>query len=364
MKPRRIWADFHLYSRSYLRSPEAIFFSLIFPFFLILMFGALYSGGGTPSAVPLYVQNMDHNSNVSESFLSDLNRTGLVNVAMVSPDVSLQGYLTSHSQSNGLILPDGFGANVTQGRPSTITVITNPYDQGAAGLVQSAVGYAMSVVNQRGAPPLVYESTDYVGVRSYSTIDYVVPGLIGLSIITSPMFSMVTLTAEYKKEKLFKQLSLTPLTKSEWLASKIMWNWVVVAASAVILIATGDVVFHAAFLVSPYLLVFLLIGPLFFVSLGMLVGTLSKKAETAGFIGNLITFPMMFLSGAFIPVSIMPGWLQPYARIWPLYYFINGITDASVFNNPGGTWTDILITLVMAAVTFAAAVVLFRWRED
>jgi ABC-2 type transport system permease protein len=370
-----VWADFVLYTRSYIRNPEALFFSLMFPFILVVLFGAIYSGSSTPSAVDLYVQNLDGGNSTTMAFYHYLGETGLVNIYNVSASVgNLSPYLSQHSYSNGLVIPKGFGEqvwNLTAGRragaPVNLTVYDNPFDASAAGIVSGAVQAVLNEFNQRGLPP-VAELSAPVPVSSQSftpkTIDYEVPGLIGFAILMNPMFGMVNITAEYKKEKLFKALSLTPLTKSEWLLSKILFNWALSAVAAIILFATGVLVWGAHVIVGPLLIPFLVVGPLLFVSLGMLIGTVSKRAETAGIIGNLVTFPMMFLSGSFIPVSVMPAWLQPYARIWPLYYIIDGIQSISVFDNTGQALFDLLLVTAMAVIVFVAAVFVFRWREE
>ncbi|EQD47057.1 membrane protein containing ABC-2 type transporter domain protein, partial [mine drainage metagenome] len=78
---------------------------------------------------------------------------------------------------------------------------------------------------------------------------------------------------------------------------------------------------------------FLIVGPLFFVSLGMLAGIVSKTPETAAVIGNVITFPMMFLAGTFFPVSSFSPGLQLVAKVLPLYYVIDGMNQVLLFNN-------------------------------
>lgn len=378
LNPRRVLADLNVYSKSYFRSPEALFFTLFFPFLLVLMFGAIFSGSGT-SAVPIYVQNLDGGNGTTMWFYHALQTNDYltINNVTLAPGENMSTYLAKNSYSEGLVIPPGFGEqlygeryNVSHGLPAgypvRLAVFTAPVDPAAQGVVETVVGDALNAYQNGATVPfgvavnLPVTSTTFVPKE----IDYEVPGLIGFAILINPMFAMVSLTSEYKRDKLFKALSLTPLTRGEWLGSKILWHWVMSFLSAGILIATGVLVFGAHILLGPLIIVFLLLGPLFFVSLGMLVGTLSKKAETAAFIGNLVTFPMMFLSGAFIPVQEQPAWLQPYAQVWPLYYVISGIQDISVFNNTPAALVDIAIVAVMSAITFVAAISVFKWREE
>jgi ABC-2 type transport system permease protein len=175
---------------------------------------------------------------------------------------------------------------------------------------------------------------------------------------------MVNLSAEYKKSKFFKQLSLTPLTKGEWLASKIIWYVMISLISFVLMTATGTLLFGANVQITAWVLPFVILGSLLFVSLGMLVGTITKSIESAGVIGNIITFPMMFLSGTFFPLSIMPSWLARIAHIFPLYYIIDGLTATMVYDNLRSALIDLSIIALICLMLSIAAVKAFKWREE
>ena len=96
----------------------------------------------------------------------------------------------------------------------------------------------------------------------------------------------------------------------------------------------------------------------------MLVGTVSKSVESAAVVGNLITFPMMFLSGTFFPVSSMPNYLQTLAHVLPLFYVIDGLNNVMLYNNYSSALTDIGVLVVLSVVVFGLAVRFFKWRED
>jgi ABC-2 type transport system permease protein len=96
----------------------------------------------------------------------------------------------------------------------------------------------------------------------------------------------------------------------------------------------------------------------------MLVGTVSSSPESAAVVGNLITFPMMFLSGTFFPVSSMPTYLQTLAHFLPLYYVIDGLYNVMIYGNLGPALFDLGVLLVTSLVIFTLAVRFFKWRED
>lgn len=94
------------------------------------------------------------------------------------------------------------------------------------------------------------------------------------------------------------------------------------------------------------------------------MGTLTKSVESAAVVGNLITFPMMFLSGTFFPVDTMPQYLQNFAHVLPLFYVIDGLNQVMIYNNTSQMLYDAAIVLAGAIVVFVLAIVLFKWRED
>jgi ABC-2 type transport system permease protein len=355
-----------MYGRGYLRNAAGLFFGLIFPVILILIFGAIFSSGFS-GTVTVYVQNRDtHNiSNVTASFLNLLTKSGTLSLVMVSPSDNFSQYLSAHSVSDGIVIPSDFSANYTAGLPVYLTVYGNP-SQGSSAVVTSVVTGVINGLNLRrfqGSPIIsIDQTTANSKVNKY--IDFLIPGLVGFSILVSPMFSLVNISSEYKRLKLFKQLSLTPLTKVEWLASKVLFYVLLSAASFLLMVVVGVFAFGANVVFSLWLVPFLALGPMFFCSLGMLVGTVSKNTETASVVGNIITFPMMFLSGTFFPISLMPTYLQYFAHVLPLFYIIDGLNGVMIYSNYFQTTIDLIVVAIITTIVFVAAARLFKWRED
>lgn len=366
MRPSRIAAYFPAFARGYIRNPLGLFFSLIFPIILILIFGAVFSNTGS-SSVPLTIQNLDGTSPASQGFLAALNASGAVSLTFVAPTAgNLSAYLSANSLSSGLVIPAGFAAGVAAHTPVHLLVYTNPSAGAESGIVQGAVQGAANAVNLHlvGGTPVVGAVYLNVGSSSYKYIDYLVPGLIGFSILVSPMFSMVNISSTWKRDKLFRQLALTPLTRSEWLTAAMIWYVLLAFASAVLLVLVGKAVFGAEVTLTLLSVPFLVLGPILFVALGLLAGSVSSTPESAGVIGNIITFPMMFLSGTFFPVTLFPAWLLVVAHFLPLFYVINGLNAAMIYGDAAAVWSNALIVLVVAAVFAVLATRIFRWREE
>ncbi len=364
MNGRRILADFIVAARGYLRSPIGLFFSLVFPAILILIFGFIFNGTVT---VTLYAQNLDNNSAASQAFLEAINKTGAVQVSIapIGPTASLSDWLANNSHTVGLVIPLGFQDSYLHHSPVSLTVLVDPQDPTSSGIVEGTVqGVAngFNLVAANGSV-IVGVTAQNVGSQVYSYIDYLIPGLIGFSILTNPMFALVDITSSYRKDHIFRQLSLTPLTRGEWLAAKFLWYSVLTFLSAAIIIGLGIGVFHAHVTLTLGLIPFLIVGALLFVSLGMLAGSVAKTPESAAVIGNVITFPMMFLSGTFFPVSGFGAVLAAIAHLLPLFYVIDGMNQVMLFGNLPHAVVDLLIVGGIAIVVFIAAVRLFKWRD-
>ncbi len=381
---RRMLADLSIFARGYLRSRIGLFFSLIFPIILILLFGAIFSGGGVGTTT-VYVQNNDVCPPqplpcVSDAFVSALNGTSATQSNVTWPIVlrpvavgqNFSDYLKSHSASDGVVIPSDFTVvysnfTVTHVSKKSIDVVVygNPASTTSA-IVSEVISEVVNGFNLAAVhgTPIVRIQSQVAVSQSYKYIDFMIPGLIGFSVLTSPMFALVNISSEYKRDKVFKLLSLTPLTKTEWLLSKIVLYVLLTAASFLLMSFTGILGFGAHVTFTWGIIPFLFIGPFLFVSLGMLVGTATNSPESAAVVGNLITFPMMFLSGTFFPVSSMPAYLQQIAHVLPLFYVIDGLNNVMIYGNYAPALVDLGVLLVISTVVFVLAVRFFKWRED
>jgi ABC-2 type transport system permease protein len=371
---RRTFSDLRLFGRGYFRNWAGLFFGIIFPVIIIGLFGAIFAGSG--GAVTVYVQNKDTGQflppqmNIATPFIQALNGTNVnatwpIRVQLVDPSENFSKYLADHSASDGVIIPADFSLDYLSNSSVNLVVYGNPA-QSSSAIVS---GTLTAIVNQfnlqrYGGRPIIGVTQTTVNTQQTKYIDFLIPGLIGFSILVSPMFSMVNITSEYKKTKLFKQLSLTPLHKMEWLASKVIWYIILSTISFLLLVAVGVYGFGAHMTLTVWLIPFLILGPMLFCSTGMLVGTITKSIESASVLGNIITFPMMFLSGTFFPISTMPEYLRNFAHVLPLFYIVEGLNNVMVYANYAGALMDIAVTAVITVVVFVAAAKLFKWRED
>ena len=229
MRIRNIVAELKIYGKNYMRSRTALFFVFIFPLLFMLIFGSIFSGGNS-SPTPLYVQNLDGNSTLASQFIAALNDTHIVSIRTIPASVNITKYISENSISSALLIPQGFSQDYVQGMQVNLTYYFNP-SQSTSAVAQQAIQFVVQAFNNQGstASGNISVSTASVSFKATNTSDYLIPGLIGLVILTSPMFSMTFVVSSYKKNKIFRQLSLTPLSKGEWFISKFFWYLIISA---------------------------------------------------------------------------------------------------------------------------------------
>jgi ABC-2 type transport system permease protein len=348
-----------------MRSRSALFFQIAFPIILILLFGAIFSGSSySPTA--LVIQN-ESPSAASWGVVSAINESGLFKVQIISENQNLSEYITSNSVEAALLIPSNFTTNLYTGGEGFIVLKghTNPTvasaDYQTLNGILTQVDFRTSNTTQK----LILSSEVAIG-NTGKTIDYYVPGLIGFTVL-STMFNMVYTVPNYRKERLFRQLSFSGLTKSEWITASMMFSFLMLILSDVILVAIGIYVFGASLQLNAVTIltsaVIIFGGLFFFTSVGILAGLVSDNEETVSVVGNLVMFPMMFLSGVFFPLTFAPSYLVEISKFLPLTYFINSLISVLDYGNVASVTLQIVYLLVGSAILFAIAVKLFSWKQ-
>ena len=122
-------------------------------------------------------------------------------------------------------------------------------------------------------------------------------------------------------------------------------------------------VFNVSLHIDAWLLVFILLDVFAFVGIGMILTRFAREAQSAAAAANAISFPMMFLSGSFFPIELMPGFLQTFAKILPLYYVNEGLRASMVFDDNLAALRYAAIIGVFAAVVFILGIIATKWEE-
>lgn len=373
---RRALADLVAYGKQYIRSPTATFFTIAFPIILILVFGGVF-GNPQDINIEVHVLNLDGSDySYSKDLIDAVNETGVITVKMISPDEGLtsaehlEAYIGDQSIPVALYIPEGFGAEVQRVRDGVLSaqlevVLYGDLSNSAFQAVQGAVARAVTGFNfgLTGTRPIVGVGTQSIAQETSSAIDFFLPGIIGITVLT-PLFAIANSAAEYSERHYFKLLATTPLRKSEFLFSRTVWMIILIFISTILMIVIARLVFGGVYILNPIAIALIVAGTVLFVSMGMAIGNFAKSTDAASAVANAVYFPMMFLTGTFFPLEIMPGFVQVISRALPLTYFNNGLRDTLVFGNVGSALTNLGIVSVLAIAMFALASWSLRWRAE
>ncbi|MBW2526002.1 MAG: ABC transporter permease [Deltaproteobacteria bacterium] len=195
-------------------------------------------------------------------------------------------------------------------------------------------------------------------------IDFLIPGLIGLNLMSSSMWGIGYAIALARRRKLLRRLAATPMRRSHFLLSFMLARIVFLAAEVAVLLAVGWVLFDVAIRGSAVATAVLaLVGAMSFMGVALLIASRTDNTEVASGIMNAVMLPMWLLSGAFFSYERFPEMVHPLIRLLPL----TALNDAlrAIMNEGAPLWTawsEILVLCAIGLLSFLAALRVFRWH--
>jgi len=353
------------------RSKSTLFWTLAFPILLMLLFGAIFSVSQDPR-FDLYVQNQDIVDNeatqFSAMFIEMLNETGVLNLKMVDPAENATKYIDEAGAERMLIIPKGFHHSCLTQNASVILKMVPPEVDTSSATVRSVVyqrvEYFNIVTTGVSTPVVVTIESESIISESYSFIDFFVPGLIGMSLMTTGVFGAVGWNTRNRELGILKKLATTPLSKFEWIMGVILYEVIMAAISTGVILTIGVLVFDLRVLPNIYSIILIVAGAIAFPGMGMVIARFVKESDSADAAANAITFPMMFLSGSFFPLEMMPDFLREIAKVLPLTYLNNGLRDSMVYGNASSALYNTAIVLAVGLFFIILGSLITNWRED
>jgi ABC-type multidrug transport system permease subunit len=194
-------------------------------------------------------------------------------------------------------------------------------------------------------------------------VDFLLPGLIGLNIMSSGMWGIGWVIVETRQKKLLKRMIATPMRRGEFLLAFVLMRLLFLALEFPVLLLFGRLAFGVPLRGSLWTLGLLaLLGALAFAGLGLLVASRARNTQTVNGLINLVMMPMFLLSGVFFSASHFPDAMQPFIRALPLTA-LNDSLRAVMIEGAGllAVAPQALLLAAMGAVSFAAALRIFRW---
>jgi ABC-type multidrug transport system permease subunit len=194
-------------------------------------------------------------------------------------------------------------------------------------------------------------------------IDFLVPGLLGMSLMGGGMWGVGFVTVDMRIRKLLKRFLATPMKRSHFLIAVMVSRMLFMVPEVLLLLIFARLVFGVVIYGNLLALVALiLLGALMFSGIGLLMATRAQTLETISGLMNLFMLPMWITSGIFFSVDRFPDAVQPYLRILPLTPLIDAIRsvmlEGTTLSSLG--W-ELGSMLIWSVVSFALALKFFRW---
>jgi ABC-2 type transport system permease protein len=195
-------------------------------------------------------------------------------------------------------------------------------------------------------------------------IDFLVPGLLGMSLMGGGLWGVGFVTVDMRIRKLLKRFLATPMKKSQFLAAIMISRLVFMVPEVLIILLFARYAFNVVNHGSIFaVIVFILLGAFTFSGIGLLVASRAKTLEAVSGLMNLVMLPMWILSGIFFSSDRFPDAFQPFIKAIPLTPLIDALRAVMLEGaSLASQLPRIAILAAWGTVTFALALRLFRWR--
>ena len=358
--------------RMFFRDRATLVWAILFP---IIFMGLLGLGFGRTDPVTFHVgiTDEDHTSWSAALWTTFANKSLPFQVANYT---ERDGGLTAVKGGTLdilVVVPQGFGAfmdNQTSTPDKNRTFALVAYwgiDERGSG--QVAVQTVRQVADAFFRVATKSESTlafapEAVNAQSLDYIDFLAPGIVAMAIMQSGVYGLALFIVSSREKRILKRLHATPAGAAYILAGRIVPALLISLVQLTLLLALAVFAFGVHIVGNiATLLVAALFGALVFISLGFFVSSISRSADSAENLTGLVTFPMFFLGGVFIPIERLPSAVQTLAYIMPLTYFSDALRKVMIHGGGlGDIAVDIGVLGAFAIVVFALAVKLFRWE--
>ncbi len=332
--------------REFYREPEAVFWVYGFPILLIVGLGIAFRNQPA-ERVTVDVEA----SPQAEAIVKALAAQKKFDVHLVSPDEARWRLRTGRTDL--VVRADagdapGYEYWFDDARSASV-------------LAHSAVDDALQRAAGRQDPARVaVHPFDEPGGRY---IDFLVPGLLGMSLMGGGLWGVGFVTVDMRIRKLLKRYLATPMHKHDFLAGVMISRLLFMAPEVLVLLTFAWLAFGVVVYGSLLSVMFLiLLGAATFAGVGLLVASRAKTVEAVSGLMNLVMLPMWLLSGIFFSSDRFPAAAQPFIKLLPLTALNNALRAVM---QEGATlasqWQEIGLLVIWAIVTFALALKLFRW---
>lgn len=349
------------------RDKVAIFFVFLFPLIFLLIFGSIFSGDTDVSFRVALINSSQTES--SKQIETVIRESEIFEIDAEASDVEGAKEKMNRGQIDSIIiLPESFG-NVADGNPypsGNAEILYNQSNETGGQALASVLDSMFSEINETIVPSVTpftvsSSSTAEVGLTRF---DYTFSGILGFTILSLGIFGPTTVFPRLKQKGVLRRYHTTTLKVWQYFTGNVISNAFVGVLALIVMFTAAVLVFDLNMRGSYLLLGFVVaFGTILMFGIGLALGGWAKNENQAAPMAQLITLPMMFLSGVFFPTFLMPELLQSITKFIPLTPIIDSIRLIITENASVADLSSQLgIMAVWTVIIYLIAFKVFRWE--
>lgn len=350
------------------RDKVAIFFVFIFPLIFLFIFGAIFNNDdGVSFRVGLLNQA---NSEFAVQFVEELHQN---EVFKIDEDVSTldqaKEKMNRGQMDATILLPSNFGniSGDTAHPSGEMQILYDQSNESAGQTLGSVMEGIFKDINQELVPATVTPfsvTTTSTATKGLSQFDYTFAGILGFTLLSLGIFGPTTVFPRLKQRGVLRRYHTTTLKVWQYFTGNVISNAAVGLMALAVMFITAVLVFDLNMRGSYInLIIIVTLGVTMLFGIGLALGGWAKNENQAAPLAQLVTLPMMFLSGVFFPTYLMPEILQTLTKYIPLTPVIDAIRlviteNASLLDLA----PQIGIIAAWTTVIYLVAFRVFRWE--
>ncbi len=375
---------------------KLMLFLVGYPLLFMLIFGSAFGGNTAPISVDVVIVAPDggYADSVTQQFvgaLGDIDALNVRTVPLTHGTVAAEAQYQVDKERDVLVI--GMPASIlpAEGGASVLAVFydstADPTERSVAlSIVDSVVdGFSdiifLQQVDQAQQQGFLYPAQGEF-VRSAATpiestqspvsasgedlsyIDYLVPGLVSMSLLWTGVNGSSAGIVEDRVRGIRRRILSTPVSRGAVMLGDMLSQMVVVLVQVVILLLVAVYAYNLNIAGSLWLMfLIIIIGTLGMIGIGLIIASFTKTADEAGQAAMFVNFPMMFLSGIFFPLS--QGWMSSLSKVFPLTYTNNALRDVMIRGEGlGGITSALGISIAFTAAIFVVGTYLISKGES
>lgn len=357
---RALWAITKASFKAIFSQPSSIFFSFLFPIVFILIFGAFSDRGPAPWKVAV-----DGRSDTTGALYDSIKMSPFLKL-VVYADTAKRNQDLRKGKLDAILFIQKNGDTV--GGRKVLLQSSNASGRAVYGLKRALDYEALKMEWEDAHLKRKYQlDTEMIPGKKYRSIDFVLPGQLGFSVLFSTLFGIAFIFFNLREQLVLKRFYASPVKKLNILigigASRLFFQLI----NVVVLILFGHfflnftlehgaITFFEMLALSVYML-FLLMGA------GLIISSIAKNDTVIPLMINVFGFPQILLSGTFFPIDVFPRWMQQLCELLPLTQFNNAMRKISFEGlHLWDCWKEIGYLTVWVVLLYIIASRVMKWE--